>query len=140
MQTVQLDEIIRQKDPLLKSAVIDAAHGRSIDALAKITEVAEIPDNEARWQRIVKDYMAMPLADRNETLVVSGTNKARQAINALVRESEQRVGTGKTTTHSSGVTRRRLSDGSPKTTTSAMPSSRSGTTRSLGWSAGRHIE
>lgn len=94
MQTVQLDQIIRQKDPLLKSAVVDAAHGRSIDALAKITEVAEIPDNEARWQRIVKDYMAMPIADRNETLVVSGTNKARQAINALVRDSEQRVGTG----------------------------------------------
>lgn len=94
MQTVKLDEIIRQNDPRLKSAVIDAAHGRSVDALAKITDVAEIPENEARWTRIVKDYMAMPVADRSETLIVSGTNEARQAINAMVRDSEQRVGTG----------------------------------------------
>lgn len=94
MQTVKLDEIIRQNDPRLKSAVIDAAHGRSGEALAKITNVAEIPENEARWTRIVKDYMAMPVADRSETLIVSGTNEARQAINAMVRDSEQRVGTG----------------------------------------------
>lgn len=94
MQTVKLDEIIRQNDPRLKSAVIDAAHGRSVDALAKITNVAEIPENEARWTRIVKDYMAMPVADRGETLIVSGTNEARQAINAMVRDSEQRIGTG----------------------------------------------
>lgn len=94
MQTVKLDEIIRQNDPRLKSAVIDAAHGRSVDALAKITDVAVIPENEARWTRIVKDYMAMPVADRSETLIVSGTNEARQAINAMVRDSEQRVGTG----------------------------------------------
>ncbi|KLA90033.1 conjugative relaxase [Xanthomonas euvesicatoria pv. euvesicatoria] len=94
MQTVKLDEIIRQNDPRLKSAVIDAAHGRSVNALAKITDVAVIPENEARWTRIVKDYMAMPVADRSETLIVSGTNEARQAINAMVRDSEQRVGTG----------------------------------------------
>lgn len=36
----------------------------------------------------------MPVADRSETLIVSGTNEARQAINAMVRDSEQRVGTG----------------------------------------------
>lgn len=94
MQTVQLDEIIRQRDPQLKSAVIDAAHGRSADALSKITDVAEIPDNKERWQRIVKDYMAMPTADRAETLIVSGTNEARRAINSMVREQEQRAGTG----------------------------------------------
>ncbi|WP_017158660.1 MobF family relaxase [Xanthomonas phaseoli] len=94
MQTVRLDEIIRQNDPRLKSAVIDAAHGRSVNALAKITDVAVIPENEARWTRIVKDYMAMSVADRSETLIVSGTNEARQAINAMVRDSEQRVGTG----------------------------------------------
>lgn len=95
MQTVQLDEIIRQRDPRLKSAVVDAAHGRSVDALQKITEVAEIVDDRERWAKIVKDYMVMPVGDRAETLIVSGTNEARRAINALVRSSEERAGAGR---------------------------------------------
>jgi len=94
MHTVNLDGIIRQRDPQLKSAVIDAAHGRSAAALMKITEVAEIPENEARWQKIVEDYMKMPAQDRAETLIISGANEARQAINDMIRAKEQRAGTG----------------------------------------------
>jgi len=94
MHTVKLDEIIRQRDPQLKSAVIDAAQGRSAAALMKVTDVAEIPENEARWQKIVEDYMNMPAQDRAETLIISGTNEARQAINDMIRAKEQRAGTG----------------------------------------------
>jgi len=94
MHTVALDDIIRQRDPQLKSAVMDAAHGRSATALMKIADVAEIPENEVRWQTMVNDYMAMPAADRAETLIISGTNEARQAINAMVRAQEQRTGSG----------------------------------------------
>lgn len=94
METIKLDEIIRQRDPQLKSAVEDAAIGRSTSALAKIADVAEIKDDKERWSKIVDDYAALPEADRRDTLIVSGTNEARQAINALVREAEQRVGTG----------------------------------------------
>lgn len=94
METIKLDEIIRQRDPQLKSAVEDAAIGKSTAALAKISDVAEIKDDNQRWAKIAADYMALPAAERGETLIVSGTNEARQAINTLVRENELRVGTG----------------------------------------------
>ncbi|WP_155393839.1 MobF family relaxase, partial [Xanthomonas albilineans] len=94
MHTVQLDEIIRQRDPELRSAVVDAAHGRSESALSKIKNVIEVRDAQARWQRIVADYMDMPAEQREQTLIVSSTNEARQAINRLIREAEHRVGNG----------------------------------------------
>jgi len=94
MHTVKLDDIIRQRDPQLKSAVIDAAHGRSAAALMKIENVVEIPEKEERWQKIVEDYMVLPEEDRMETLIISGTNEARQIINAMVRTEEGRAGIG----------------------------------------------
>jgi len=94
MHTITLDHIIRQREPQLKSAVVDAAHGRSVDALMKIRDVVEISGKKARWKQIVNDYMSMSAEDRAETLVISGSNAARKAINKLVRDKEQRSGYG----------------------------------------------
>ena len=94
METVQLDEIIRQRDPEMRAAVADAAVGRSVEALARIKNVVEVPDAPARWQRIVNDFMELPTETREKTLIISGTNDARRAMNAMIREREERVGNG----------------------------------------------
>lgn len=94
MKTAVMDEIIRQKDPMLLAAVELAAKGRSAEALEKISNIQEIKDEGKRHQAIVKDYMTRTPEERADALVVSGTNHARREINRLVREEMGTAGKG----------------------------------------------
>ena len=91
MQTAQLDQIVRQKDPELLKVVehlakADVATG--IQLLQEQGRVREIPDRAERIQAIVKDYAVNP----EKTLIVSPDNASRRDINEAVHIELQRRG------------------------------------------------
>jgi ATP-dependent exoDNAse (exonuclease V) alpha subunit len=83
MQTAHLDEIIRQKDPALKQAVEQLAHGQVREAIENLTRqgrVHEFASREERLEAIAKAYAERP----DSTLVVSPDNRSRQEINERI--------------------------------------------------------
>lgn len=86
MQCAQLTEIQRQKVPNLREAIELAAAGAAVDSLDKLqSNILEIPAPERRHKAIAHDYAALTVEDRKNTIVVSGTNQGREAINLEVR-------------------------------------------------------
>jgi conjugative relaxase-like TrwC/TraI family protein len=91
MHTAQLDEIIRQKDPALKEAVEQLAHGQVREAVENLKQqgrVHEIANREERLDAIAKSYAERP----ERTLVVSPDNRSRQEINARIHRELQSSG------------------------------------------------
>ena len=91
MQTAQLDQIVRQKDPELLRVVehlakADVATG--VRLLQQQGRITEIPDRAERIRAIAKEYAASP----EQTLIVSPDNASRQDINAAVHGELQRRG------------------------------------------------
>ena len=85
MRTARLDEIVRQKDPALKSAVELLATGQvsaALDALQQQGRVKEIPNAEERVRTIAKSYVESP----ENTLIVSPDNASRRELNLAVRQ------------------------------------------------------
>ena len=92
MRTARLDEIVRQKDPALKSAVELLATGQvsaALDALQQQGRVKEIPDREERIRAIAKSYVESP----ENTLIVSPDNASRRELNVAVRQELKANGT-----------------------------------------------
>jgi ATP-dependent exoDNAse (exonuclease V) alpha subunit len=84
MHTTHLDEIIRQRDPALKQAVEQLAHGEVREAVENLRQqgrVHEIADRMERIEVIAKAYAERP----ERTLVVSPDNRSRLEINELIR-------------------------------------------------------
>jgi ATP-dependent exoDNAse (exonuclease V) alpha subunit len=91
MRTAKLDEIVRQKDPALKSAVEMLATGQvsaALNALGQQGRVREIPDREERVRAIAKSYVESP----ENTLIVSPDNASRRDLNAAVRQELKAAG------------------------------------------------
>ena len=85
MRTARLDEIVRQKDSVLKSAVELLATGQvsaALDALRQQGDVKEIPNAEDRIRAIAKSYVESP----ENTLIVSPDNASRRELNVAVRQ------------------------------------------------------
>jgi conjugative relaxase-like TrwC/TraI family protein len=85
MRTAKLDEIVRQRDPELKSAVEMLATGKvsaALEALQKQGRVREIPNAEERHRAIARTYVESP----EKTLIVSPDNASRSALNSAVRQ------------------------------------------------------
>ena len=92
MCTAKLDEIVRQKDPALKSAVELLATGQVSSALAALQKqgrVKEIVDTEGRIRAIARSYSESP----ESTLIVSPDNASRRELNAAVRQELKANGT-----------------------------------------------
>lgn len=84
MRTAKLDEIVRQRDPALKSAVELLARGRSaaaLDLLQHQGRVQETPDPHQRIRAIARKYAESPA----NTLIVSPDNASRRDLNRAVR-------------------------------------------------------
>jgi conjugative relaxase-like TrwC/TraI family protein len=84
MQTSQLDQIMRQKDPELLRVVEHFAKNETaagVGLLQQQGRITEIPDNAQRIEAIAKDYAAKP----ENTLVVSPDNASRRDINDAIR-------------------------------------------------------
>jgi conjugative relaxase-like TrwC/TraI family protein len=92
MRTARLDEIVRQQDPTLKSAVELLATGQvsaALDALQQQGRVNEIPNAEERIRTIAKTYIESP----ENTLIVSPDNASRHELNVAVRQELKAAGT-----------------------------------------------
>jgi conjugative relaxase-like TrwC/TraI family protein len=91
MRTAKLDEIVRQRDPALKSAVELLATGQvsaALGALQQQGRVKEIPNREERVRAIAKTYVASP----ESTLIVSPDNASRRQLNVAVRQELKAIG------------------------------------------------
>jgi conjugative relaxase-like TrwC/TraI family protein len=92
MRTATLDDIVRQKDQALKSAVELLATGQvsaALDALQQQGHVNEIPNAEDRIRAIAKSYVESP----ENTLIVSPDNPSRRELNVAVRQELKANGT-----------------------------------------------
>jgi conjugative relaxase-like TrwC/TraI family protein len=92
MRTAHLDEIVRQKDPALKSAVELLAQGDisgALESLYKQGRVREISDAGDRVREIARSYVESP----ERTLIVSPDNVSRRELNVAVREELKANGT-----------------------------------------------
>jgi conjugative relaxase-like TrwC/TraI family protein len=102
MRTAKLDEIVRQQDPALKSAVEMLATGQvsaALDALQQQGRVKEIPNREDRIRTIAKSYVKSPA----NTLIVSPDNASRREMNVAVRKELKANGTLGLEDHKFGV-------------------------------------
>jgi conjugative relaxase-like TrwC/TraI family protein len=85
MRTARLDEIVRQRDPELKSAVELLAKGQvsaALESLQQQGRIQEIPNADDRIRAIAKAYAKSP----EKTLIVSPDNASRRELNVAVRE------------------------------------------------------
>ena len=102
MRTAKLDEIVRQKDPALKSAVEMLATGQvsaALNALQKQGRVREIPNAEERHRAIARSYIESP----EKTLIVSPDNASRRELNSAVRQELKANGTVAPEDYSFGI-------------------------------------
>ncbi len=91
MQTAQLDQIVRQKDPQLLKAVEHLSKNETaigVQMLQQQGRVTEIVDPQQRIEAIAKSYAARP----ENTIIVSPDNASRRAINQAVRQELQALG------------------------------------------------
>jgi conjugative relaxase-like TrwC/TraI family protein len=98
MQTAELDQIIRQKDPGLLKAVEHLSRGEIAQGVALLEQqgrVTEIADPQKRIAAIARNYAASP----DNTIVVSPDNASRRAINQAVRAELQTLGVVQTDSH-----------------------------------------
>jgi len=92
MRTAKLDEIVRQKDPALKSVVELLAIGQTsaaLDLLQQQGRIREIADPEERIRTIARAYAESP----DNTLIVSPDNASRRELNMAVRQELKANGT-----------------------------------------------
>jgi conjugative relaxase-like TrwC/TraI family protein len=92
MSTAKLDEIVRQKEPALKSAVELLATGQvsaALDSLQQQGRIREIPGTEERIRAIASSYVESP----ERTLIVSPDNASRRDLNVAVRQELKANGT-----------------------------------------------
>ena len=92
MRTAKLDEIVRQKDPALKSAVELLAKGQvsaALESLQQQGRVMEISNTEKRIRTIARSYVESP----EKTLIVSPDNASRRELNVAVRQELKANGT-----------------------------------------------
>jgi conjugative relaxase-like TrwC/TraI family protein len=88
MKTVRLDEIVRQKDPELKSVVEQLARGdvrEAVQNLDRQGRVHQIPNRDDRIAAIAREYAKSP----GTTLVVSPDNGSRMVINERIHAELQ---------------------------------------------------
>jgi conjugative relaxase-like TrwC/TraI family protein len=91
MKTVNLEQIVRQKDPELKRVVEQLARGdirKAVIGLEQQGRVHEVKDPAERITAIAREYADSP----ESTLVVSPDNRSRTEINQAIHAELQRRG------------------------------------------------
>ena len=111
MKTVVMGDIQRQQSARLRDAVTLAATGRASESLKLLDDVVCIPDTvttdehgaqtrdgKDRYDAIAGEYANLTQYEQAKTLIVTGTNASRQAINDRVHELLRLKGRGRTYT------------------------------------------
>jgi conjugative relaxase-like TrwC/TraI family protein len=95
MPTARLVKIRRQLDEELRQAVMHASEGRIHESLKLLKpSIVEISYATERHAQIARDYAELSEMERGKTIIVAGTNAAREAINEQVRTYLNKTGTG----------------------------------------------
>ena len=92
MATAVMDDIRRQRDPVLKAAVIEAAAGaprRALDLLGE--NVVELPAEELA-ETAARLWLELAPEERRETLLLAPTHELRHRITDAVREGLEAEG------------------------------------------------
>ena len=95
MVTAHLDQARRQQQAELRQAVqmiSQGAVGAGIQVLERSGAISEIGNAEERGERLVSDYLRLSADERQETLLLSGTNKNRLALTQQIRAGMQAEG------------------------------------------------
>ncbi|WP_116520133.1 MobF family relaxase [Achromobacter insuavis] len=91
METALMGDIVRQKSPELKAAVELAANGQASASLGilsrKLRAVHTVSDDDLRYDAIAARYAGLSAKDRRETLIVTGTNRSRNALNEATHQA-----------------------------------------------------
>lgn len=91
MATALMGDIVRQKSPELKAAVELAADGQASASLGilsrKLHAVRAVSDDDLRYDTIAARYAELNPKDRSETLIVTGTNRSRNALNEATHQA-----------------------------------------------------
>ena len=86
IQFALMDEIQRQQNEMLREAVIEASRGQIAQSIARMEpHITEIKADEKRYRTIAEEFAFRSPEERRNTLVITGTNQARDAINREIR-------------------------------------------------------
>ena len=95
MLTAHLDQARRQQQAQLRQAVQMISQGEvgaGIQVLERAGCISEIEEAQARGDRLVNDYLNLPAEERQQTLLLSGTNANRLALTDQIRQGMQAEG------------------------------------------------
>ena len=81
-----MDEIQRQQNESLREAVIEASRSQIAQSISRMEpDVTEVKADEKRYRTIAEEFANRSSEERRSTLVITGTNQARDAINREIR-------------------------------------------------------
>lgn len=87
-----MDEILRQKDLVVKAAV-EHTIARSPKALEVLAPaIAAIPDAGRRLETVAREYLATPAGERERLLVLAVSNAERRELNVRIRDGLRNEG------------------------------------------------
>lgn len=93
--THRIEEIVRQKDETQKQAVELISKGQGVEALDLLYAkdyVIDLGSKSATVKAAAKQFLALPMNEQKETLIVAGTNEQRLAAEKEIRKGEKAVG------------------------------------------------
>ena len=94
METTELKDIQRQKDLDLRQAVISSVQGDFEKSVDNLKNLYEVKSKDERHIAIVQKYLELSESERDNTLIVAGTNADRKNINDLIRDQLETKGKG----------------------------------------------
>ncbi len=92
MKTAAMTEVLRQRDPELLRAVLQAREGELADAIEGLGErVREAPREELGYEA-ARHWLALPPEEREDTLLLAPTHAIRRQANDAVRDGLETEG------------------------------------------------
>jgi ATP-dependent exoDNAse (exonuclease V) alpha subunit len=93
----RLDEMRRGRTEEMRALHLAARDdpAKALQALLENGHVTALQTDSKRFKAIARDYAAIPREERSQTLVLTGKNDDRKAINAAIRERLGITGTGR---------------------------------------------
>jgi len=95
MNTERMDEILRQRDPELKSLVEQAAQGRTAETVGQLEQsgrLIAVSDRNERLNMVAQEYLRQTSSEQEQTLVLTGSRVDREALNEMIRSGLQQQG------------------------------------------------
>jgi len=92
MQTVELSEMVRQREPTLAKAARMSV--REPTQALQLLPIIEEKDSDTRHARLARDFGALAPSEQAQTLLLTGSHEARRGINERVRSELRLAGSG----------------------------------------------